>query len=256
MQKFTFCDIFYYGDYMRILIVRHGDPDYKNDSLTEKGFYEAELLKERLVKLDVKDFYCSPLGRAQATAKPTLDALGRDAKTLDWLREFPAFILDPVDGHKRIPWDLMPDFWTNKRDLYDKDDWIKNPVMTSGNVEKLYTDVCQSLDELIASYGYERKGNCYKVLKENTDTIVLFCHFGIECVLLSHILGISPLVLWQGFIALPTAVTTLFSEEREKGTAYFRVTGFGDVSHLYSAGQEPSFAGRFCETFSNTEERH
>ena len=42
---------------MRLLIVRHGDPDYSIDSLTEKGWKEAEYLSERLSKLDVKDFY-------------------------------------------------------------------------------------------------------------------------------------------------------------------------------------------------------
>ena len=29
---------------MQFLIIRHGDPDYVHDSLTEKGFREAELL--------------------------------------------------------------------------------------------------------------------------------------------------------------------------------------------------------------------
>ena len=53
---------------MRLLIVRHGDPDYSIDSLTEKGWKEAEYLSERLSKLDVKDFYVSPLGRAKDTA--------------------------------------------------------------------------------------------------------------------------------------------------------------------------------------------
>lgn len=35
---------------MRILIIRHGDPDYERDSLTEKGWREVELLAERLEK--------------------------------------------------------------------------------------------------------------------------------------------------------------------------------------------------------------
>ena len=33
---------------MRLVFVRHAEPDYENDSLTEKGFREAEILKERL----------------------------------------------------------------------------------------------------------------------------------------------------------------------------------------------------------------
>lgn len=54
---------------MKLLIVRHGDPDYSIDSLTPKGWHEAELLKNRLTKLDVAAFYCSPLGRAKDTSK-------------------------------------------------------------------------------------------------------------------------------------------------------------------------------------------
>ena len=33
---------------MRILIIRHGDPDYEIDGLTEKGKREAALLAKRL----------------------------------------------------------------------------------------------------------------------------------------------------------------------------------------------------------------
>ena len=47
---------------MKLLIVRHGDPDYSIDSLTEKGWKEAEYLSERLSKLDIKDFYVPLLG--------------------------------------------------------------------------------------------------------------------------------------------------------------------------------------------------
>ena len=42
---------------MRILIIRHGDPDYSIDSLTEKGFREVELLAKRLSKLNISDIY-------------------------------------------------------------------------------------------------------------------------------------------------------------------------------------------------------
>ena len=42
---------------MKLLIVRHGDPDYDIDSLTEKGWKEVEYLSQKLSKLDVKAFY-------------------------------------------------------------------------------------------------------------------------------------------------------------------------------------------------------
>ena len=45
---------------MKLLIVRHGDPDYAKDSLTEKGWREARYLSERLIKMGIDDFYVSP----------------------------------------------------------------------------------------------------------------------------------------------------------------------------------------------------
>lgn len=70
---------------MKLMIVRHGDPDYIHDSLTEKGKREAELLSKRLAKMDIQEFYQSPLGRAQLTASYTLHEMHREAETLDWL---------------------------------------------------------------------------------------------------------------------------------------------------------------------------
>ena len=83
---------------MKLLIIRHGEPDYSIDSLTEKGWKEAALLAERISKLDVKEFYVSPLGRAKDTAKATLEAMGRTAVTLEWLEEFRPKVLRP-DGN-------------------------------------------------------------------------------------------------------------------------------------------------------------
>ena len=67
---------------MKLLIIRHGDPDYSIDSLTETGWIEADVLSEKLTRLDVKAFYCSPLGRAKDTAKATLRKMGREATVL------------------------------------------------------------------------------------------------------------------------------------------------------------------------------
>lgn len=97
---------------MKLLIVRHGDPDYSIDSLTPKGWHEAELLKNRLTKLDVAAFYCSPLGRAKDTSKATLNALGRTAEIFDWLREFDGYVIDPESGERTYSWDRTPAFLT------------------------------------------------------------------------------------------------------------------------------------------------
>ena len=160
---------------MRFIIVRHGDPDYSIDSLTSKGWKEAELLSDRLTKLDVKNFYCSPLGRAKDTAKATLKKLNRKAKTLDWAREFEGKV--KINGETKGAWDRLPREWTDNPAFYNPQDWIKTPLMQSGNVERKYQKVCKGVDKLLAEHGYVHNGNVFEVQNSNHDTIVLFCHF-------------------------------------------------------------------------------
>lgn len=242
---------------MRLIIVRHADPDYEHDSLTPIGWKEAELVSERISKLDVKDFYVSPLGRAQDTASFTLKKMGRTATTHEWLREFSPRIFRPdVADEKRIAWDWLPADWTQDENYFRRDLWYTTDIMREGKVKEEYNWVTDNFDKLLAEHGYVRNGEYYDVTEANTDTLVFFCHFGLECVLLSHLMNVSPMILWHHTAAAPTSVTTVYTEERRKGIASFRVASFGDISHLYIAGQEPSFSARFCETYDNKDERH
>lgn len=241
---------------MRLILVRHGDPDYEKDSLTEKGWREAGLLAERMAGLDIRDIYVSPLGRAKDTASLTLQKMGRTAEECDWLREFPPQIDRPdVKGRKTISWDWLPEDWTGDEDYFDRDRWCGTEVMKGGRVDEAYRYVTENLDKLLAGYGYVREGKLYRVEEANRDTVVFFCHFGVECVLLSHLMNVSPMILWHHTCVAPSGVTTLCTEERRRGKAVFRVTGLGDLSHLYQAGEEPAFSARFCETFDSGE-RH
>ncbi len=241
---------------MRILIVRHGDPDYQKDSLTERGWAEARALADRLEKLEVKEFYCSPLGRAKDTASVTLERLHREAVICPWLMEFcPPVIQYPGTDKEHICWDWLPEDWTTVPLFYDEERWSEHPAFTAAHVREAYDEVTGQWDALLAKHGYERRGKCYHVTERNRDTIVLFCHFGLECVLLSRLLSMSPMILWHGFVAAPTAVTTIYTEERRDGTASFRIQSFGDLSHLYQKGLQPSFAARFCEAFDDLGER-
>lgn len=240
---------------MKILIIRHADPDYEHDSLTDVGFKEAEILKSRLLKENPKTIYLSPLGRAQRTAEPYLKATNKKGKTLPWLREFHA----PVkynDGKPTVPWDIMPKYVNEHPTLLDNQLWCNTQLMKSGNVKKEYDRVIKGFDKILSEHGYERDGLYYKVNRSNSDTIMLFCHFGVECVILSHLMNCSPIALLQGFCAAPSSVTTIYTEEREQGYAHFRTASFGDISHLYAKNEEPSFAARFCETYDNFEQRH
>lgn len=242
---------------MKLIIIRHGDPDYTIDSLTEKGWREAELLADRISRLPVDAFYVSPLGRAKDTASCTLKRMGRTAVECPWLREFDILIIKPnLPDQRSIPWDWLPQDWTADPRYYDANHWFETEAMMEGGVKEKYDWVAENLDALLASHGYRRTGNYYTAERPNEDTVVLFCHFGLECVLLSHLLGVSPMVLWHGTCAAPTSVTTLNTEERREGIALFRMASFGDISHLYVQDEPPAFAARFCETFADADQRH
>ena len=240
---------------MRLIIIRHAEPDYEHDSLTERGFIEAEALSERIRTLDIKAIYLSPLGRAQRTAEPFLRKMGREGVTLDWLREFSPKVKKPWRESAGCAWDWLPEVWCAREAFYERDTWHTEPEFIEAGVKAAYDEVTRGLDELLKKHGYERDGNYYRALKPNRDTIVLVCHFGVECVMLSHLFGVSPMTLWHGSCALPSSVTIFNTEERREGIAYFRMSCFGDTSHLYAKGIEPSFAARFCETF-DSDERH
>ena len=241
---------------MKILIIRHADPDYSIDSLTETGWKEAQALTKRLEKLDIAAFYVSPMKRAQDTASFILEKKNMEAEIHPWLREFGHRLQKPYEDRLTVPWDWLPDIWTKEKQYFDLERWSDTTLFHEAQLPEQYRWVTEGLDSILARHGYVREGSCYRVQKANEDTIVFFCHFGLECVLLSHLLHISPMQLWHGICAVPSSVTTLITEERRKGIAQFRMTAFGDTSHLYAEGMEPSFSARFCETYDRHDQRH
>lgn len=243
---------------MRLLIVRHGDPDYEHDTLTEKGWREATLLADYLKNERIDEAYVSTMGRASDTASLTLEKKGMTPVYCDWLREFshPVFRPDKPKGEKATEcWDWLPADWTVRECLYDKDRWAEDPVMAEGNIGAYYEEVARELDKVLANHGYVREGNLYRVEKESRETLAFFCHFGVTCVLLGHLLGISPMPLWHGLTAAPTSVTEVFTEERRPGIASFRASKIGDTSHLYIGGEPVSKSARFRECAGNADER-
>lgn len=230
---------------MKLIFIRHGEPNYKDDTVTPQGRREAEALSPRAKRWNADRIFCSPLGRAQDTAKIALQKDAERIETIEWLREFHIEVDDPQTGEKRIPWDFMPADWTTWADMYDRRNWVNAPVMQTGEIKSRQAFVAKGIDELLASYGYLRKDNYYITEEGNEKVLVFFCHLGVQFVILSHLLGVSAPVLWQNFFVAPTSVTVVETEERVKGEVAFRCKKVGDTSHLYAAGIEPSIAGSF-----------
>lgn len=130
--------------------------------------------------------------------------MNRTATEEPWLREFDARIQPPgCPGKGNGLLGLAATGLTAEPRFYLPDEWWKVPVMMEGHVKEEYDWVTTNFDTLLASHGYVRDGLTYRAEHANNDTIVFFCHFGLECVLLSHLLHISPMVLWHGHLRRP-----------------------------------------------------
>lgn len=229
---------------MKLLIIRHGDPDYVNDIVTEKGKREVELLGKRLAKENITNIYCSPLGRARATAEPTCRLLGMQPVILDWLKEFPAPAIKTDYCEDGIcTWNLAPSFWAKYPEHFTQE-WWKSPVFAGTGIKETAETVWNSFDALLADLGYRRDGMVYHVapeyLRGDDRAIAFFCHLGLGNCLLSHIAGV-PLPQWWHTVFLPTSsVTTVYMERHieTRAETIGRIMSIGDTSHLY-AGDEP-----------------
>ncbi len=243
---------------MKIMIIRHGDPDYPNNTLTKTGFIEAEALGDYYKDYKFKKVYCSPLNRAKFTCDGLLQNNNfnkDDVKINDRLQEFNYPITEPVLKIKKNSWDFFPDYFTNNKNLYNNDTYLDDSIFKDSEIKNKYNEVIFNLDNILKEEGYHRENGYYRVTKVNRDTIVFVCHLGMMNVLLSHLLNIPYVVLCQTFFCPPTGVTLLNSEERIKGIAQFRCEVYGDVSHLKVKNLPTSFSGRFCEVFDD-ETRH
>jgi len=235
---------------MKLIFIRHGDPDYKNDTLTEKGWREAEYLSERVKQWsNINEIYVSPLGRAKDTASLSLKKLDKTAIIKEWLKEFYYPVDHPENSLVTVPWDFYPENWTKYEDAFDKDKWSDVELMSNPDIKPKYKEVCVGIDEILKEHGVVRNGRYYNVTGDNNDTIVFFCHLGVICVILSHLLSLSPFILWHNFFLAPTSVTIVGFEERDKGKGSFRVQIMGDTRHLPENNELISEAGYFTDCF-------
>ena len=241
---------------MRLIFIRHAEPDYENHTLTEKGFREAELLSKRVATwTDIRCIYVSPLPRAQLTAAPCLAALGRTAETLPWLREFWPLIENPTTGEMTGATDLMPDYYTRRPAFYDRRAWLSDPIYADyPDVSRVIRETYDGIDGILAENGYRRDGEMYRLDPALTDgddeaAILFFCHGLISSIMLSYLTGIPPVIFTRSFQMPPTGITVVNAEKRFGDGAHFRIQTFGDTSHLTENGEPVSASGFFSTVF-------
>ncbi|MBR5666290.1 MAG: histidine phosphatase family protein [Lachnospiraceae bacterium] len=234
---------------MKIILIRHGDPDYAKDFLTEKGEREAACLAKWIKKKDPEVFryYVSPLGRARETARVCLEPLGKEATVLPWIEEYTGRTMNPRKGYVRHAWDFYPGDWTKDETLFHEDTWLQSPLYDNDSCRDGFRVITEGFDALLSEYGYQREGHIYRTDwkdgQPEEKTIVIFCHMIATLSIIAHLTGIAAPLLWHGFFCAPTGLTVVETEERDPGTAWFRVRALGEVAHLLTEGEPISNSG-------------
>jgi broad specificity phosphatase PhoE len=221
---------------MRLSIIRHGDPDYTTDTLTEIGQREAQALSERLANERLTHIYSSPLGRARETMSYTATITKLIPLIEEWMRELTWWIPWETPRGRIAAWDLHGEIIRGQERYPGHDDWhaleyFQNPVFHAE-----YVSLCEKSDNLLRRHGYDRTGGRYRCARPNHDHIAVFCHGGFGLTWLAHLLALPLPLVWSGFWLPPSSVTTVLFDERSPEWAVPRCIGLGDVSHLYAAG--------------------
>jgi broad specificity phosphatase PhoE len=209
---------------MKLVFIRHADPDYGTDSLTPRGHVQARLLAEALLTMPIDAIYVSPRGRAQLTAAYTLERRGEPGATLDWLAE-----LHGLYAPGKVAWDTHPVDLVALEESITLREW-PNAVVYGEQLAGVLQPFYKAWDVFLGENGYVRQGLRYRVEACPDETLAFFCHAGVTLSLLAHLLHIAPPLVYAHFGCDPSSVTILESDERE-GWASFRVVVANDMSH-------------------------
>ncbi len=221
---------------MRIVFVRHGEPDYANDCLTELGRRQAAAAADRLAGEGIGEIYASPCGRASETASYTAARLGLPVTTLDFMREITwGGEGVPCDGH---PWTLGDMLLAEGFD-FQGGDWRAHPYFAGNAATAHCGNVAARFDAFLRKQGYRHEGLRFCCEGGTDKTIALFSHGGSGACVLAHLLNLPfPYVA----SVLPydfTSIIILNFPVREGAYVFPRVELFNDCAHIHRGPGRP-----------------
>lgn len=232
---------------MILYIIRHGEPIYTNDTLTELGYKQAEALADRFAENGLDKIFSSPNGRARLTAEPTAKRLGLDISIEPWASEDPAWRsmnrrFD--DGQTRWAQDAPQTSLRNDDTIGVREEWYKLPPFDGvSTMKEGYERIASSGDEFLERLGYRREGSIYKILRPSGDRVAIFCHAGMGISWISHLLGIPPHIFWAGFTMTHSGVSAFEFANHSGGYTAPKCLFYSDMSHIFRAGLPMKYNG-------------
>lgn len=172
---------------MYLYFIRHAQPDYEHDSITEEGKLQAEKLAQWFSDIKIDELYHSSMGRACETASYIAKKLNLTPKSLDWAREVKWGKANGDANDPLSPWAIKDKIIQTNHCYPEGESW-KNIDEIQGN--KIVGDIdehCLALDNFLAEHGYIRENQLYKAENPNEKTVVIVCHGGVISAFISYL---------------------------------------------------------------------
>ncbi len=219
---------------MRLILVRHGDPNYEKDCLTELGHKQAAIVAERLMDEGIEEIYSSPMGRARQTAAPFAQASGiKNVQILDFMKEIRYGREDDLYNQNMSPW-VGTDRMVNAGENLQNPDWQKLPLFIDNTATIDIQAVQKASDPWLKTLGYEREGLYYRNIRKDDSqhTVVLFSHGGSSTALIARLMNI-PFPLLCASLHIPHTGITILRFDRSPGKLCLPVIELmNDGNHL------------------------
>ncbi|HBF86636.1 MAG TPA: hypothetical protein DDW54_03045 [Clostridiales bacterium] len=235
---------------MYFFYIRHGDPIYDPDSITEYGKTQAEALSKRFAEIGLDKIYSSTSNRAVMTATPTAEKLGLTIERLDFAHEKYAgqdfgkvrdgkgtwCFFDPETVEKFKSAEIFA-----KGFEWYKDDFFKGERY-GGGIERVRKETVKLIESFGYIYDYEKRS--YKSIKPQYKRVALFAHGGFGNAFLSCLLEIPYPLFTTRFAHLSTTGVCVIEIADEGENVVPLLLQYGNDSHLYKENIDRKFNGK------------
>ncbi len=232
---------------MLLYYIRHGEPIYDPDSLTELGHLQAEALSKRLALYGLDAIYASTSTRAVMTAEPTAKRLALPIIPCEWAHEGLAwwdFTVLKDDGSGKRTWAFHSpktvDLFHSTEVLALGEKWYTHAAFAGENFASGVTRMNNAVDEFMLSLGYQHDRAQKRYLLAGATKredgaekrIALFAHQGFGLAFLSSLLDIPYPFFCSHFDISHTGMSVISFGDNGTHT-YAKVLQHSNDSHLY-----------------------
>lgn len=227
---------------MILFYIRHGDPIYNPDSLTELGKRQAEAVAKRLALYGIDRIYASTSNRAMQTAKSTGELTKKEIELLDFCNEGYAWKeFTVLDESEKRQWVFHNIEWMQlfmSREMRQMgENWYEHPKCSAYNFWQGINRINRETDAFLLSLGYEhiREQGIYRAVNPSEERVALFAHQGFGISFLSSLLDIPYPQFCVHFDMTHTGMTVIEFKEHD-GVAIPKVLTMSNDSHIYREG--------------------